>query len=165
MTIIRVALDVPLPRLFDYVAAQATTKDIGRLVEVRFGRGARLGVIVAVSDASEYAADKLKPAGTIRSDLPVMPNEWLQLCEFCAGYYQHPLGEVMTLALPPMLRRGRLPARRKAKLPAPLEACAAPPANPEQQAAAFCSTASPAVARPRFTCRRSPRPSRKVGRR
>ena len=35
--------------------------------------------------------------------------EWLALCDFCARYYQTPLGEVTSFALPPMLRRGKLP--------------------------------------------------------
>ena len=129
MTIARVALDVPLPRLFDYLAPDATTNDIGRLVAVPFGRGTRLGVLVAVGDTSDHAIDKLKSTQAIRRDLPAMPMDWMQLTQFCAGYYQYPLGEVMTLALPPMLRRGRLPVRRKAALPERPAAIAPPQAS------------------------------------
>ena len=49
-------------------------------------------------------------------DIPVLPPSFLALCEFCARYYQAPLGEVMAFALPPMLRRGKLP-RRTGRLP------------------------------------------------
>jgi primosomal protein N' (replication factor Y) len=142
VTIARVALDVPLPRLFDYLVPEVTTNDIGCLVEVPFGRGERLGVIVAVSGSSNCAADKLKPAKEIRRDLPTMPLEWIRLTQFCASYYQHPLGEVMTLALPPMLRRGRLPAKRKAKPREQPQVVNPPPANPEQQAAVATIVAS-----------------------
>ncbi len=142
MTIARVALDVPLPRLFDYLAPDATTNDIGRLVAVPFGRGTRLGVLVAVGDTSDHAIDKLKSTQAIRRDLPAMPMDWMQLTQFCAGYYQYPLGEVMTLALPPMLRRGRLPVRRKAALPERPAAIAPPQANAEQQIAVAAIAAS-----------------------
>jgi primosomal protein N' (replication factor Y) len=135
VTIARVALDVPLPRLFDYLAPDVTTNDIGCLVAVPFGRGDRLGVIVAVSASSDHAADKLKAAKAIRRDLPKMPLDWIRLTQFCADYYQHPLGEVMNLALPPMLRRGRLPVRRKTPPREQPEVVNPPPANPEQQAA------------------------------
>ena len=37
MNIVRVALDVPVPRLFDYLAPDASESDIGRRVIVPFG--------------------------------------------------------------------------------------------------------------------------------
>ncbi|MFA6311292.1 MAG: primosomal protein N' [Sterolibacterium sp.] len=115
MKILRVALDIPLPRLFDYLSTDAQPEDVGRCVRVPFGSGEKIGVIVALADSSEQAPDKLKPAGEILRGLPALPQDWLALTDFCSRYYQHPLGEVMTLALPPHLRRGKLPAKRKAK--------------------------------------------------
>jgi len=115
MKILRVALDVPLPRLFDYRSTDAQQQDIGRCVRVPFGSAEKIGVIVAVTDSSEQAPDKLKQAAEILREIPALPQDWLALTEFCSRYYQHPLGEVMTLALPPHLRRGKLPVRRKAK--------------------------------------------------
>ena len=111
--ILRVALDVPLPRLFDYTVDAVTQEDVGRCIRVPFGNGEKIGVIVALADTSEHA--KLKQAGEILRALPALPADWLALTEFCSRYYQHPLGEVMALALPPQLRRGKLPAVRKAK--------------------------------------------------
>ncbi|TRZ67836.1 MAG: primosomal protein N', partial [Rhodocyclaceae bacterium] len=115
MKILRVALDVPLPRLFDYGATDAQPEDVGRCVRVPFGSGERIGIIVAVADHSELAPEKIKQAAEILRGLPALPTDWLALTDFCSRYYQHPLGEVMTLALPPHLRRGKLPAKRKAK--------------------------------------------------
>ena len=136
MKILRVALDVPLPRLFDYNAIDAQAEDVGRCVRVPFGSGEKIGVIAAVTDSSELAPDKLKPAGAILRELPTLPPDWLALTDFCSRYYQHPLGEVMTLALPPHLRRGKLPAKRKAK-PGKSEAPAPnlPALHPEQRVA------------------------------
>ncbi len=52
MRILRIALDVPLPRLFDYLAAEYAESDIGYRVEVPFGATSRVGVIVEEVAAS-----------------------------------------------------------------------------------------------------------------
>ncbi|TSA19174.1 MAG: DEAD/DEAH box helicase, partial [Betaproteobacteria bacterium] len=119
MNIVRVALDLPLPRLFDYLAPDSDESDIGRRVNVPFGAGSRTGVIIALAAASEQPDAKLKAVGEILRDMPALPAEWLALCEFCARYYQTPLGEVTSFALPPMLRRGKLPRIKKPAVPAP----------------------------------------------
>lgn len=45
MAIVRVALPVPLPQVFDYTAEDAGAEDVGRCVKVPFGRGERTGLI------------------------------------------------------------------------------------------------------------------------
>ncbi|MCZ2173968.1 MAG: primosomal protein N' [Burkholderiales bacterium] len=113
--VLRVALDVPLPHGFDYLAPGAQESDVGRRVCVPFGRGEKIGVILEMLAASELPPEKLKPVRDILRDMPPLPPDWLALADFCSGYYQHPVGEVMALALPPALRRRnvlpRLPDR------------------------------------------------------
>ena len=110
MQIIRVALDIPLQCNFDYIAADASAEDIGRRVRVPFGRGEKIGVILALSPSSDMPAEKLKPAIAILRDMPPLPADCLALTDFCSRYYQHPVGEVIAFALPPALRRrGALP--------------------------------------------------------
>ena len=142
MNIVRVALDVPVPRLFDYLAPDSDESDIGRRVTVPFGTVSRTGVIVALAAASEH--DKLKAVTAILRDMPALPAEWLAMCDFCARYYQSPLGEVTSFALPPMLRRGKLPRVRKTTASPSVPACAPdlPRLMPAQQAAvdAICGT-------------------------
>lgn len=136
LIVLRVALDVPLPRLFDYLSEDATGADVGRCVRVPFGRGERIGVIVAVAQDSAQPREKLKPALAMLGELPPLPADWLALCGFCSRYYQHPLGEVMALALPPYLRRGKLPAARRSKTaPAATSPPSLPQLNDEQAAA------------------------------
>ena len=65
MPIIRVALDVPLHRQFDYLAPDATPGDVGRRVRVPFGRRPRIGVITAVLEAGELPPEQLKPVEEI----------------------------------------------------------------------------------------------------
>ena len=105
MKILRVALDVPLPRLFDYAAAEADERDVGRRVVVPFGSRSLAGVIVEVATATDVAPAKLRAAGPILDDMPALTHDWLQLARFAADYYQRPLGEVIHTALPPRLRR------------------------------------------------------------
>ncbi|MFN3884209.1 MAG: primosomal protein N' [Rhodocyclaceae bacterium] len=116
MTILQVALDVPLPRLFDYrLAAGEARQAVGRLVKAPFGAGTKVGVVVGTAGASDQPEDKLKRA-ELFPDLPALPPDWLELCDFCARYYHYPLGQVMAFALPPLLRRGKKPRATKPKL-------------------------------------------------
>ena len=147
MNIVRVALDLPVPKLFDYLAPDCLESDIGRRVSVPFGKGSRTGVIVGLAAASEQPDAKLKAVTAILRDMPALPADWLALCEFCASYYHTPLGEVTSFALPPMLRRGKLPRIKKALRGA--LACL-PSAIPVTQHAATPSTPAPAPVLPQL---------------
>ncbi len=139
MNLVRVALDVPLHRHFDYLAPSGdppTPADIGRRIRVPFGTRARIGIIVDLPAHSDIAPAQLKPAEAILRDLPPLPPDWFRLCEFCAAYYQVPPGEVMLSTLPAGLRRVDPPRARTPKAPArPPAAQAAPPLTAEQEAA------------------------------
>jgi len=105
--ILRVALDVPLPKLFDYRCEDATLSDIGRRVVVPFGRKTMVGLVVELAAESEVPASKLRSAERILRDIPPLGGDWLELVRFCSKYYQCPLGEVVAAAMPPRLRSGR----------------------------------------------------------
>ena len=53
MKIVRIALPVPLPVLFDYLAPDSAESDIGRRAKVPFGWGFKLGLVVGLADRSE----------------------------------------------------------------------------------------------------------------
>ncbi len=103
--VVRVALDVPVCDVFDYLAPDARAQDVGRRVRVPFGRGEKIGIIVEMPPQSAWAEEKLKPVHEILRNMPPLPADWLELTRFCSTYYHHPLGEVMALALPPLLRK------------------------------------------------------------
>ena len=115
MPVLRVALDLPLHRLFDYRAEQVSTADIGYRVRVPFGRGERLGVITEVLDASEWPLEQLKEAIEILRDLAPLPADFFKLCKFASAYYQAPVGEVIMQGLPAGLKRLAAPERRQIK--------------------------------------------------
>jgi primosomal protein N' (replication factor Y) (superfamily II helicase) len=106
--ILRVALDTPLRRLFDYLPpAEATIPvSVGARVRVPFGRQHRIGIIAAVADTSEVPAARLKPILEVLDATPVMDNGLQQLLRWGAEYYHHPLGEAFSSALPRALRLG-----------------------------------------------------------
>jgi primosomal protein N' (replication factor Y) len=112
VSFLRVALDLPLHRFFDYRWPNAETADVGLRVRVPFGRGERIGVIVAVAQNSDWPEDQLRPASEILRDLPPLSPHFLSLCEFAARYYQAPPGEALLQALPAGLKRLSPPVRR-----------------------------------------------------
>ena len=132
MPVLRVALDLPLYRLFDYVAESASTADIGYRVRVPFGRGEKLGVIVEVATESDWPLDQLKMASEILRDLPPLPADFFKLCEFASTYYQAAYGEVLLQALPAGLKRLDPPSRRNARVSAKPASVQAPLLTDEQ---------------------------------
>jgi len=77
-------------------------------VKVPFGRSTRVGVVMECSDSSGIAPDKLKPALEVLDSEPLFKPFDLEFLRWTAGYYHHPLGEVVATALPSSLRRGKL---------------------------------------------------------
>ncbi|WP_126447102.1 primosomal protein N' [Sulfuricystis multivorans] len=117
MRLVQVALDLPVPRLFDY-RLEGAGDPAGRLVKVPFGssgKPSKIGVVVGEIAHSDQPVERLKTAEPVAT-LPVLPQEWLELCRFCAQYYHHPLGQVMAFALPPLMRRGKRPREPKPKV-------------------------------------------------
>ena len=114
---VRVALDHPLPTLFDYRYDLAPTPLPGMLVRIPFGRRDAVGLICEVTDHTDVPTDKLRDVAAICSTLAPLADEWRALTLFAAEYYQRGLGEVALPALPQVLRD----ASRWAKLLAPEE--------------------------------------------
>jgi primosomal protein N' (replication factor Y) len=107
-SILRVALDTPLRRLFDYLPARDAghAPRPGCRVRVPFGRQRLVGVIHSNADRSNLPRDKLKPILEVIDAEPVLDARELELLEFSAQYYHHPLGEVIAAALPKLAREG-----------------------------------------------------------
>ncbi len=128
-SILKIALDAPLDQCFDYrwpnpgsagnVDDAGDTGDtpqpqIGQLVRVPFGRREVTGLIVALPPASELAPEKIKPVIAVLHQLPPLSAQWLALCQFAAGYYHRPLGEVALPGLPKNLRSESMVALNRA---------------------------------------------------
>jgi primosomal protein N' (replication factor Y) len=105
-----VALDTPLRRLFDYLPPPSPTPGkgglIGARVRVPFGRQRLVGVVVATAETSEVPAERLKAVLEVLDPQPVLDAGSLELLSWAAQYYHHPIGEVLSSALPKALRLG-----------------------------------------------------------
>ncbi|MGG1945457.1 primosomal protein N' [Trinickia sp. NRRL B-1857] len=136
-TFVRVALDHPLPTLFDY-RCPAPAPAPGTLVAVPFGKRSVVGLVVEVSAHSEVPAARVRNIESACSECEPLSSEWLELVSFAADYYQRSLGEVALPALPQALRdparwprlfaaepRFRLTSAGRAALPDALPARAA----------------------------------------
>ncbi len=106
--VLRVALPVPLPRLFDYLAPPgvgAIDCLAGARVRVPFGSRELVGVIVGIGEPTADAPE-LRAALAVLDDAPLLHGELLASLRWLARYTHSPLGETLATALPSSLRRG-----------------------------------------------------------
>src|SRR5690554_3497240 len=106
--VLRIALPLPLPRLFDYLApggGDVSAADVGRRVRVPFGPRELVGV-VAATGPSAGDAPALREALAWLDPEPLLHGELLRTARWLARYLHAPLGEVLATALPAALRRG-----------------------------------------------------------
>ena len=107
--ILRVAVATPLRRLFDYLPPDKydikQTRS-GLRVSVPFGkRNHVLGILVSISDKSDYPIHKLKKINHFIDQQPVLDSRLFELIIWASRYYHHPIGEVLLNALPTWLRK------------------------------------------------------------
>src|SRR5437879_1496929 len=108
--VLRVALDMPLARLFDYLPPAPLSADLGIEPGVRvgvpFGRQRLIGVVMESADGSDVPAERLKAVLQVLDPIPVFDRSALELLSWAAEYYHHPIGQVLAAALPKALRLG-----------------------------------------------------------
>ena len=101
--ILKIAIDVPLSRLFEYTNNGFSAR-VGNRAVVNFAGRNVVGVIVAIADTSEFDLAKLKPVTHVFDDV-VFDAANFKLLKFCADYYHAPLGQVLVATLPLRLRQ------------------------------------------------------------
>ena len=103
MAIIEVAIPVPLAKTFDYLSDHRL--NAGVRVKVPFGRKKVIGIVLGSKDKSEF--EKLKSVEEIIDESPILDKPILDFLFWSANYYHHPIGEVISAALPKNLRLGK----------------------------------------------------------
>lgn len=139
MRIVQIAVPSPLYQLFDYRWPDKLPVIPGTRVNVQFGPRKVVAVVIAELESSDVPLHKLRAVGSVIDAEAVLPADMLALLHWASTYYHHPLGEVLSAALPVLLRRGaeallasreiyhltstdELPASRRAPLQAALVA-------------------------------------------
>lgn len=100
-------MPVPITGLFDYRFDSENEKfscKPGHRVWVSFGNRKLVGVIVEIKEQSDLPSNKIKPILELLDPSVSLPKSVMQLCQWAASYYHHPIGEVFTAALPTLLR-------------------------------------------------------------
>lgn len=95
-------------QLFTYSVPESLQNNefaIGERVIVPFGNRQVIGIILAVSNKTEFAQEKLKPITSKVTAHHKIPLPLTQLLMTCARYYHHPIGDVFQQALPVLLRQ------------------------------------------------------------
>ena len=108
--ILQTAVPSPLNRIFDYLppaGCDASTLKPGMRLRIPFGRSSRIGLIMAIADTSSVEPEKLKAALDIIDDEPLLPDSLLTLLDWAIRYYHHAPGNVISNALPTLLRQGQ----------------------------------------------------------
>jgi len=103
--ILKVALDTPLRRLFDYLPGDEAAS-VGARVRVPFGRQQLVGVVMAHAATSELPVDKLRRVSAVLDASPLLEPGLLAFLGWAADYYHFPVGAVLAAALPKLLREG-----------------------------------------------------------
>ncbi|AKJ43503.1 primosomal protein N' [Pragia fontium] len=107
MSVVNVALPVPLDRCFDYLLPEGEQAVVGARVSVPFGKRQAIGIIVGTSEQSDFPLSQLKKINTLLDRESLFTLSLWKTLLWAASYYQFPLGEVLFHALPVLLRQGK----------------------------------------------------------
>ena len=105
--VVQVVIDKPLAQGFDYLwDAEKLGKlpEIGNVVEAPFARSKAIGLVIKVSNHSEYEIAKLKSVERL-APLPAFDPALLRLMNFASQYYIHALGETIIPTIPQMWKK------------------------------------------------------------
>ena len=108
VNILKIAIPSPVFGLFEYTSKLADNIQVGCRVRVSFGRQRLIGIVMQISSSSDYPIEKLKAIESCLDAQPILPAELLTLLKWAADYYQYPLGDVVSTALPKLLRQGEV---------------------------------------------------------
>ena len=103
MQITEVAIPVPLHNTFDYLCKEKV--GIGSRVKVPFGNKKVTGIVLSHKDKSSFT--KLREVEEVIDREVLLSKEILTFLSWSANYYHHPIGEVLSNAIPKNLRNGK----------------------------------------------------------
>jgi primosomal protein N' (replication factor Y) len=101
------AIALPLYRVFEYRIDEAGPVIAGTRYRLPFGQGTRSGILLEVSDHSDFDAAKIKAVRERIDQEPVLGEHLLALAKWMSEYYLQPPGDVIFQCLPGYLRGAR----------------------------------------------------------
>lgn len=115
--ILRVAIAVPLHKIFDYFAPNyVNATQIGIRVCVPFGKQKKIGILIGITQYSDLLPENIKQVLEFIDDRPVLSSTDIKMLRWISSYYHHPLGLVLVGAMPALLRKGKRAKIQQPKL-------------------------------------------------
>ncbi len=108
LNIIQVAVPTPLRRKFDYLLSDTINPEAvlpGMRVLVPFGRTKQIAIVLGCTSKTEIDIKKLRPISKLLDKAPILSEDIIQLLNWVASYYHHPIGEVFQAAIPVLYRK------------------------------------------------------------
>ena len=84
MRVAQVALDVPVPTLFDYLIPAGCEVEPGRRVVVAFRGRPAVGLVCGIAAESDLSGERLRSIERACDDEPLVPADVLELVRFCS---------------------------------------------------------------------------------
>ena len=104
-TIYRIALPVPLRRMYDYLPGiESFVPKSGARVLVQFGNQQLVGILIEIDSETNIEPEKLRPVSLVLDQEPLLSTEILEFCQWAANYYHEPVGQMLASAVPNWLR-------------------------------------------------------------
>ena len=101
--ILKVAIDVPINQLFDYLPNDELFS-IGQYVTIPFGRRKMIGVIYGISLDSDIHPSKLKSIINVDHEI-IFDEAMFKLLTFVSKYYHYPIGQTIMSVVPSRLKK------------------------------------------------------------
>ena len=108
--ILKVALDVPVNKFFDYISNDEDIK-VGQYVRVPFGKRNMIGICCEKSNESEVPIDKLKFIISTEAGI-IFDKSMLKLLYFVSDYYHHPIGQTIMSVVPSRIKKNSLTSKK-----------------------------------------------------
>lgn len=104
---VNVALPIPMRQLFSYQLPEGMQVNDGARVLVPFGNRQLVGVVISQASESTFDVSKVKVIISVIDKHPEINAKHLKFIQQCASYYHHPIGDVISHALPTVLRQNQ----------------------------------------------------------
>ncbi len=101
------AIALPLYRVFEYALDASDPAVSGCRYRLPFNNGVKTGLLLSVSDTSEFDPTRIKPVQERLDEQPILGEHMLTLTRWMSDYYLQPLGEVVFQCVPAYLRGSR----------------------------------------------------------
>ena len=101
-SIVQVAVDTPVNRLFDYIWNHehlGCEPRRGQIISVEFGKKEIIGVVVNEIEKSNFDLNKIKRV-TDLAPLPLLSEDLMSMAEFASTYYLKSIGEILIPSIP-----------------------------------------------------------------